>query len=75
MDVESRAKELFDLIHLNWDFQKKETKDNFRTLAKHVNRLLIEARIEELDTYRWCGEHPGIEKRIAELKEQLHENN
>ena len=47
--TEKLAKELFDQIHLNWDFQKKETKDNFETLAKHVQRMVLEARIEEVE--------------------------
>lgn len=74
-DLTGMAKEMFHLIHLNWDFQKKETKDNFKTLAKYTQKMVLEARIEtakEMQRFRWELRTVDFEnKYIADLQSQL----
>jgi hypothetical protein len=73
-DIDKRAKELYELsgAPLNWDDLDEDMliRVGFVKIAKHVESLLIDRAIEELEWILREGTTTGTRLRITKLRQQ-----
>ena len=72
MEINNRARELFSIMHPTYDY-KLADKDVYKRLARHVEALILEGKIEELkiQNKKWLGHDIDLLGRIYELQAEL----
>lgn len=75
-ETEELAIRLFQMVDIRpWDKLYLGHKERWIELAKEVQRLILQARIDEIESNMTCDSERLNKKRIAELTAELKELN